>query len=111
MTPDEFISNLILEMEHLALSFRGELEGGVKTKVAALLENLQLNDEQEKLLLEILRMTTEDTVYKLICAIEGHAPLGNVRHKFKLLDQSGNELSGELDRLFYERLLEEDVLE
>jgi hypothetical protein len=98
-------------MELLALSFRGELEGEVKTKVAALLESLQLDSDQEKLLFEILRMTTEDTMYKLICALEGHARLGNVQQKFKLLDQSGNELTGELDRLFYERLLDEDELE
>ena len=111
MKKDEFISNLIIEMEHLALSFRGELEGGVKTKVASLLESMQLNAEQEKLLFEILRITTEDTIYSLICALEGHAPLGNVQQKFTLLDESGNELTGELDRLFYERLLEEDELE
>jgi len=110
MTQEEFISNLIIEMEHLVLSFRGELEGGVKTKVAALLESLQLDAEQEKLLFEILRMTTEDTIYTLICALEGHAPLGNRRQKFKLLDESGTELTGELDRLFYERLLDEDEL-
>jgi hypothetical protein len=111
MAPDEFIANVILEMEHLALSFRGELDGGVKTKVAALVESLQLDDEQEKLLFEILRMTTEDTIYSFICALEGHVPLGDIQQKFKLLDESGNELTGELDRLFYERLLDEDVLD
>lgn len=93
------------------MSFRGELEGGIKTKVAALLDSLQLDAEQEKLLFEILRMTTEDTIYSLICALEGHAPLGNVQQKFKLSDETGNELTGQLDRLFYERLLEEDELE
>jgi len=111
MTPEEFVDNLIIEMEHLALSFRGELEGGVKTKVAALMELLQLDTEQEKLLMEILRITTEDTMYSLICALEGHAPLGNVQQKFSLFDQSGKRLSGELDRLFYERLLDEDDIE
>ena len=111
MTPDEFIDNVILEMELLALSFRGELEGGVKTKVAALLESLQLNDEQEKILLELLRITTEDTMYSLICALEGRAPLGNIQQKFTIMDDSGNRLSGELDRLFYERMLEEDEFE
>ena len=111
MTPDEFIDNVILEMELLSLSFRGELEGGVKTKVAALFESLQLDDEQEKVLLELLRITTEDTVYSLICALEGQAPLGNVQQKFTLMDESGNCLSGELGRLFYERLLDEDEFE
>jgi hypothetical protein len=111
MTPDEFIDNVILEMELLALSFRGELEGGVKTKVAALLESLQLNDEQEKILLELLRITTEDTMYSLICALEGQAPLGNIQQKFTIMDNTGNRLSGELDRLFYERMLEEDEFE
>lgn len=111
MTPHEFVSNVIAEMEHLALSFRGELEEGVKTKVAALMETMQLNSEQEKVLLEILRMTTEDTIYTFLCALEGHTALGDSQQKYKLLDESGNELTGELDRLFYERLLEEDELE
>ena len=39
------------------------------------------------------------------------ASLGNIQQKFKLLDQSGTELTGELDRLFYERLLDEDEIE
>ena len=108
MTPDEFISNVQAEMELLELSFRGELEDAVKTKVAALMESMHLDSEQEKVLLEILRMTTEDTIYTFLCALEGHASLGNSQHKYKLLDESGNELTGELDRLFYERLLDED---
>ena len=93
------------------MSFRGELDGGVTTKVAALVEALQLNGQQQILLNEILRMSTEDTIYTLLCALEGRASLGNIQQKFKLLDQSGTELTGELDRLFYERLLDEDEIE
>jgi len=105
MTPGEFIENLKAELEtREGLYFSPEQE----TQVAILIKSMNLDVSQSGAMQKIVRLLIQDTAYGLICGIEGSGSLGNHQGPHKLIAESGDELTGELDALFFEQILDEE---
>lgn len=76
------------------------------TWVGLKLEEIGLSSEQREQVLARIRVVVGEAAHSLICGMEGTASLGQSHQMYKLLDENGNVLTGELDALPYERLEE-----
>lgn len=54
--------------------------------------------------MSILELVMAETIFRLLCGLEGTGSLGSVQRQYKLFDEDGNELTQELDALFFERV-------
>lgn len=101
MKPDEFICNLKAELQA-----RGDLYLNEETEVSILIESMGLDESQNEVIKKIIRLLIEETAYGLICGIEGAASIGSKQEVYKLISESGEEITGSLDALFYEDIIE-----
>ena len=104
MKPKEFINNLKQELE-----FRSDLylDPEQQTEVFRLIQSLNLDASQTGIMKNILNLLLQETAYALVCGIEGTGSIGSIQEQFKLISESGDNLTGELDSIFYEEILEE----
>ena len=104
MKPEEFISNIKTEIDSL-VSLYSEGKTG-QTDIGIRLEELGLEDDQKEIVLLLIKQAIQESTYNLVCALEGAASLAGSQETYKITDESGNVLSGELDDLFYEQVME-----
>lgn len=104
MSPEEFIDNVIESLDSL-VELYSQGKGG-PTYLGAELDKIGLTAEQREKVLALIRLALGEATHNIICGIEGTASLGNSQQIYRLLDEDGNELTGELDALLYEKLEE-----
>lgn len=102
MKPQEFIDNVVDSMKSLVAMYTQGRHGD--TWVGFKLDEIGLSNEQREQVLSLIRVVVGEATHSLICGIEGATSLGKSQQTYRLLDQDGNVLSGELDSLLYERL-------
>lgn len=104
MHPEEFINNVVDSIESLVTLYAQGRNG--PTYLGAKLDELELTSDQREDVLALIRLAVGEATHSIICGIEGSSSLGNSQQIYKLLDEDGNELTGQLDALLYERLEE-----
>jgi hypothetical protein len=62
-----------------------------------------LNVDQIHLVKEIFNDSFTDAFYTVLMGLEGEASIGNHQMSYKLFDENGNELTGELECLAWEK--------
>lgn len=104
MTPEDFIDNVVESIESLVSLYSQGSEG--PTYLGSELDKIGLSDDQREKVLGLIKLAVGEATHSIICGIEGTSSLGNSQQMYKLLDEQGNELTGELDSLLYEKLEE-----
>lgn len=104
MAPEEFIDNVVESIDSLAELYAQGKSG--PTYLGAELDNIGLSVEQRERVLALIRLALGEATHSMICGIEGTASLGSSQQIYRLLDEEGNELTGELDALLYAKLEE-----
>ncbi len=105
MKPQEFIINLKQELELRSDLY---LDPEQQTEIFRLIQSLNLNASQSGIMKEIVNLLLQETAYGLFCGIEGTASIGSIQEQFKLISESGDSLTGALDSIFYEEILEKN---
>ncbi|MGN2253777.1 hypothetical protein ACFWZ4_10405 [Frateuria sp. GZRe12] len=98
-------------MENLVVEFEARCElyaphANSCTEVASRIRKLDLSTSQEASITSIIRLAVAETMYGMLCGIEGFASIGNTQGSYQLTDESGHILTGALDSLFFERVPE-----
>ena len=104
MKPKELIQNLKQELD---LRSKLYFDPKQQTEVFQLIQSMNLDSSKMKIMKDIVTLISQETVYGLVCGIEGSGSIGSIQEQFKLTSESGDKLTGELDSLFYEEILEE----
>ncbi len=107
MTPEQFIQNIDKEIESLVTLYSQGSLGN--TDVGIKLDSLGLPQESKKIVVELIHQAINESTYNLICGLEGSASLSGSQEIYKVIDESGKQLSGNLDDLFYEQTMEESI--
>ena len=104
MTPERFIDNVVESIDSLVSLYSQGSEG--PTYLGSELDNIGLSSEQREKVLSLIKLAVGEATHSLICGIEGTSCLGKDQQMYKLFDENGKELTGELDVLLYEKLEE-----
>jgi hypothetical protein len=73
------------------------------SSVAQEIASLNLSDEQKASMRRVVGGMLTDVFYTFLLALDGAASLGGEQVLYKLYDEDGNELTGELEGLAWER--------
>ena len=104
MSPDQLVRNIKAEIESLVLLYAQGSEG--QTEIGTKLDSLNLSPQLKTEVVSLIEQAIKESTYNLISGLEGSASLAGTQETYKITDESGNELSGELDALFYEQVME-----
>ncbi|GIU52631.1 hypothetical protein TUM4438_45800 [Shewanella sairae] len=104
MKPEQLISNIKVEIESL-ISLYGQGSEG-QTDLGIKLDSLELSSEIKEQVVGLIKQAIEESTYNLLCGLEGSASIAGTQECYEIKDESGNILSGELDSLFYEQIME-----
>lgn len=104
MTPEKFIDNVKESIDSLNELYSQGKNG--PTYLGSKLDDIGLTTDQRKKVLDLIELAVGEATHNIICGIEGSASLGSDQQIYKLLDESNNEITGELDSLLYEKLEE-----
>jgi hypothetical protein len=74
-----------------------------QSNVAGDIVSLALSDEQRQTMERIVGGVLTDAFYTLLLGLDGAAPIGGQQVSYKLLDEEGNELTGDLEGLAWAR--------
>jgi hypothetical protein len=104
MSPHEFVKNLVEE-------FRARCDlyapgGSSQAEVATRIRRLGLSPQQEADVTSLVRLAVAETMYGILCGLEGYGSLGHTQGPYRLHSESGELLSGALDSLFFEQVPE-----
>lgn len=102
MTPERFIENVVESIDSLVSLYSQGAKG--PTFLGSELDKIGLNPDQREKVLALIQLAVGEATHSLICGIEGTSSLGGNQQMYKLLDEEGNELTGELDALLYDKL-------
>ena len=75
-----------------------------RTEVATRIRALDLSPAQEAELMSITQLVIAETIYGLLCGLEGYGSIGQSQDTYELRDESGQILTGELDSMFFNRV-------
>ena len=104
MSPDQLVTNIKTEIESLVSLYAQGSEG--QTEIGTKLDSLNISQELKAQIVSLIEQAIKEATYNLISGLEGSASLAGTQEIYKITDESGNELSGELDALFYEHVME-----
>ena len=104
MTPEVFIDNVVESIESLVSLYSLGSKG--PTYLGAELDSIGLTSEQREKVLALVKLAVGEATHSIISGIEGSSSLGTSQQMYKLMDEDGSELTGELDSLLYEKLEE-----
>ena len=104
MRPEQLIANIKVEIESI-VSLYGQGSDG-QTDLGVKLDSLGLNPEVKEKVIGLIKQAIEESTYNLICGLEGSASIAGTQECYEIKDESGKKLSGELDSLFYEQIME-----
>lgn len=104
MSPDQLVRNIKADIESLVSLYAQGSEG--QTEIGTKLDSLNISPELKAEVVSLIEQAIKESTYNLISGLEGSASLAGTQEIYKITDESGNELSGELDVLFYEQVME-----
>jgi len=104
MKPEQLIANIKVEIENLVSLYGKGSE--VQTDLGIKLDSLGLSSEVKEQFVGLIKQAIEESTYNIICGLEGVASIAGTQECYKIKDESGNKLSGDLDSLFYEQIME-----
>jgi hypothetical protein len=103
VTAEEFVECCAKERETLIEEY---MNTDSNLFVAREIASLNLNQAQQAMMRGIVGQILTDVFYTVLLALDGAASLGGKQTSYKLYDEDGNELTGQLERLAWERLQE-----
>lgn len=104
MNPDQLVKNIKTEIEGLVSLYAQGSEG--QTEIGTKLDSLNMSPELKSEVVSLIEQAIKESIYNLISGLEGSASLAGTQEIYKITDESGSELSGKLDALFYEYVME-----
>jgi hypothetical protein len=107
MTPEEFVNCCAREKDDLLSTY---IDPTSQSMVAKKIATLGLNPNQIEIMVNILDTALTDAFYTVLLALDGAASIGGAQQLYKLFDDDGNELTGTLEPLAYERFHNVDSL-
>lgn len=93
MIAEEFVKAFYREKENSVKEYFSEASD---TEVTRLIKALKLDEKQMEELEKIMHTSFEDVLFTILFGLEGRVPIGGVKERYKLQDQKGNVLSGEI---------------
>ncbi|WP_444995504.1 hypothetical protein [Aliikangiella sp. IMCC44359] len=104
MSPEQLIESIKFEIENLvSLYSQGAKD---QTEVGLKLDSLDISSELKTQVLALIELAIKESTYNLLSGLEGSSSLAGTQEAFNITDESGNELSSELDTIFYEQVME-----
>jgi hypothetical protein len=103
MTPEEFVECCAAERITLIEEY---MNTDSNLTVAREIASLNLNQAQQVIMRGIVEQMLTDVFYTVLLALDGAAALGGKQISYKLYDEDGNELTGQLEGLAWERFQE-----
>jgi hypothetical protein len=100
----ELIRNIKAEIDALVNQYSEGAAG--QTELGIKLDSLDLNPEQKRQVVDLIKQAIEESTYNLLSAFEGSASLNGSQECYTIIDEQGNEVSGKLDTVFYEQVME-----
>ena len=91
MTAKKFAKAFLKEKKKLIKLYFNSDE---KSAVGELIKDLNLDDKTTERLRQILNGVLTDAFYTILLGIDGVASIGDNQERYKLFDESGNELTG-----------------
>ena len=102
MTPGKFVDNIKKSIDLLNGLYSQGKEG--PTFLGSQLDNMGLSSRQRAEVLQLIELAVGEATHNIICGIEGSAALGESRQRYRLIDEDGHDLTGDLDSLLYRKL-------
>ncbi|MDQ0966001.1 hypothetical protein QFZ20_001404 [Flavobacterium sp. W4I14] len=99
MTPQQFVENFYLERRSIINLYLGQKN---KSDVSMLIADLQLNHEKLAKLRQVLNGVLRDALYTVLLGLDGEAQIGKQQENYKIEDENGNILSGEIESYAWE---------
>lgn len=94
MTSKEFVEIFYREKtEYLQTC----LDENANLAVSKKIKSLNLSDEQRQIMDEIVEGILTDTYYTILLGLDGEASIGGCQQLYKLFDEDGNLLTGEIE--------------
>jgi len=106
ITPEEFVNEFKGLKEYIVEGYFSEKSDISRIKT---LTEAGLNKKQISLVKSTLNESLTDALYTILLALEGSASINQHQIMYKLQDEAGNELTGELDTLAYEAFHEQNT--
>ncbi|WP_449397916.1 hypothetical protein [Chryseobacterium wanjuense] len=103
MTTKDFVKNFYQEKQNI-LNSCFDIQSEYRTLVSTKIEELNLDEIQNKKLREIISNLLTDTFYTILLGLDGSSSIGNSQESFKIFDEDNNLISesGDLEGLAYE---------
>ncbi len=99
MTTEEFVKAFHTEKQDLLNEY---ISDNSESEVAQLIKSLNLNVHQSKTLKKVLDSSFTDIFYSILLGLDGCAAIGGIQEIYDLKDESGKQLSGEIEGYAYE---------
>jgi len=99
MTSEQFVENFYLERRSLIDLY---LDQTATSDVSLLIVDLQLDDEKLAKLRRVLNGVLRDAFYGVLLGLDGEAQIGEKQENYKIEDENGNKLSGEIESYAWE---------
>jgi len=104
MSPEQLIENIKFEIDSLVSLYAQGAKG--QTEIGIKLDSLDISPDLKVQVVALIEQAIKESTFNLISGLEGSASLAGTQETFNITDESGKELSGELDGLFYEQVME-----
>jgi hypothetical protein len=105
LTPEEFVECCAKERASLLKMYMNPRSG---SRVAREIASLALSGEQKEVMKSVVGGLLTDVFYTVLLGLDGAAPIGGRQVSYQLLDEEGNELTGELEGLAWEHFHGDD---
>ena len=99
MTPEDFVRCFSKEKQSLLEAYLNPESGSL---AAQKIKSLGLDPEQLQQMESIVDDILTDTFYTLLLGLDGAAAIGGRQMMYRLYDEEGNELTGELEGYAWE---------
>ncbi|RZJ87796.1 MAG: hypothetical protein EOO20_15235 [Chryseobacterium sp.] len=99
MTSQQFVENFYLERRSLLDLY---LDQTTTSDVSMLIADLQLDQENLAKLRQVLNGVLRDAFYGVLLGLDGEVQIGERQENYKIEDENGNKLSGEIESFAWE---------
>ena len=106
MNTEEFVKGFYTEKKSMLKAYFSEEPD---TAVGHLIQKLNLNEEQTKIMKKIIDVTLIDTYYSILLGLEGSASIGGTQEIYDIKDKNGIQLNdGDIGGYAYEYFQENE---
>lgn len=91
MTPHDFVKGFYQERQSLIEAY---FHPESSLDVSSYIKSLNLGDNETARLMQIFKCVLRDAFYTVLLGLDGEASIGERQHAYRVLDESGEELTG-----------------